>query len=987
VARVRRSFTSTIVGVDGTRLRSAAYPVRLALVRLRAAPGRAALVALGIAAGAAMLALAVGGSAAVRDRAVSQELARIGPSDSSLQVVWSGVPAQASVPVSQLDSDARRALTSIVPGRPFGVSLFRQAQFGGAFVNLGGVDGLARWMRLRSGRLPKRCTPRRCELVLVGTKRRRAPRLPFLHVVGRATLTNDAPLGAYFGNRGANSPPLLLAEGALALGRLPLPDAELISRTYGWVLPIAPGSLHDWEIPGLARRVDSEAVRLATVDPVFSVSAPLDSLGSVHAKARVAGERLLLIGGDVAVLLLAFAVLAAARRRRDTDAARRRLTWAGARWSQLATFTAVEPVLVAFGAVCIGWAAGAGFAALLARSLHTDAGSVLAHSLLSGRGLALAALLALVSAAVVVASLRASLRSFGGWSLTTADVAAVGAAAAVLLAVARGDARADSVGGGTGAFLLLLPALVVFAAAVLAARLLAPVFRALGRARGPLPVRLAAVSLGRRGGTAIVASAFLVVSVGVALFAVSYRATLERGQRDQAAFAVPADYVLSENLQRLVPVQAIDPAAFASLGDTFTVARASGDVRGRDVTLLGLPSQAVSRISGWRARPTARLGPTERLRGLDLRSRRFTLPYTLDGTPVVVTLDVLKPRGDLAAVQLGTARAGSHLLRGDVPAGGRAIALRLGYPPIAAFLAGHRESGTTLSVSNASRGVLTLPRPFSSWIGTGGVRAADGSVRYLVNRASVSLLRPRQPTDGVPVPVLATPGVAALGDIVSLKVNDAPLTVQVTGRVPLVPSVDGEAIVADRGRVSTALNAARPGALRASEVWVLHARPGAAEELARAPLDKLAVVSHAEKLHELQSDPLARGTLAILGATALAALVLALVGLLLIVVTDLRDESGELFDLRAQGVTAGELRRYLRVRAAIVGVAGVVGGVMTGAILVTLVSSVVSVTAGATTPVPPLVVSLDWPVLFLGFVVFAVAAGLVVTAASTRTPA
>src|SRR5262249_35258516 len=177
--------------------------------------------------------------------------------------------------------------------------------------------------------------------------------------------------------------------------------------------------------------------------------------------------------------------------------ARRRLTWSGARWSQLATFTAVEPVLVAFVAVCVGWAAGAGFAALLARSLHTQAGPVLAHSLLSGRGLALAALLALVSAAVRVASLRADLASFGGWSLTTADVAAIGAVAAVLLAIARGDASAGSVGAGTGAFLLLLPALVVFAAAVFAARLLAPAFRALGRARGPLPVRLASVSLAR----------------------------------------------------------------------------------------------------------------------------------------------------------------------------------------------------------------------------------------------------------------------------------------------------------------------------------------------------------------------------------------------------------------------------------------------------------------------------------------------------------
>jgi hypothetical protein len=975
--------------VDGTRLRSAAYPVRLALVRLRAAPGRAALVALGIAAGAAMLALAVGGSAAVRDRAVQRELANIGPSQSSLQVVWSGVPAQAAVPVSTLDTDARRALGTIVRGKPFGVSLFRQANFGGAFVNLGGVDGIGRWVRLSSGRLPKPCTSQRCELVLVGGSGR-LPRLPFLRVVGRGSLTHDAPLDAYFGARGEKSPPLLLADGALAVGRLPLPGGTLISRTYGWVLPVASGSLHDWEIPGLASRVDRASVRLAAVDPVFSISAPLDALAAVHAKARVAGERLLLIGGDVAVLLLAFAVLAAARRRRDTDDARRRLTWSGARWSQLATFTAVEPVLVAFVAVCIGWAAGAGFAALFARSLHTQAGPVLAHSLVSGKGLALAALLALVSAAVVVAALRADLKSFGVWSLTTADVAAIGAVAAVLLAIARGDANAGSVGGGTGAFLLLLPTLVVFAAAVLAARLLAPAFRALGRARGPLPVRLASVSLARRGGTAIVASAFLVVSIGVALFAVSYRATLERGQRDQAAFGVPADYVLSENLERLVPVQHFAPASFARLGDSVTVARASGDLQGRNITLLALPAQSLARTNGWDARPAASavrsLGPSAQLRGFDLHTRRFALPFVMHGQPVTLTLNVLKPRGDYAAVELGTATPGTHVLHATVPRGGRVVGLRFGYPAVAAFLAGHRESGTTLSVSNASRGVIKLPRRFASWIGSGGVTTDGTRVHYLVNREAVSTLRPRQATDGVPVPVLATPGIASLGNIVSLTVNQAPLTVQVVGTVPLVPTVDGEAIVADRDRVLTAINSSRPGSLVPDEVWVLNARHDAATQLAQAPLNQLDVASHAARLHELRTDPLALGTLAILGATALAALVLALVGLLLIVVTDIRDESGELFDLRAQGVTAGELRRYLRVRAALVAGGGVACGIVTGAILVTLVTSVVSVTAGATSPLPPLVVSFDWRLLLLGLAGFVAAAGLVVTAASSRTP-
>src|SRR6266545_157801 len=77
---------------------------------------------------------------------------------------------------------------------------------------------------------------------------------------------------------------------------------------------------------------------------------------------------------------------------------------------------------------------------------------------------------------------------------------------------------------------------------------------------------------------------------------------------------------------------------------------------------------------------------------------------------------------------------------------------------------------------------------FSRGIGSGGVRVLDGEVHYLVNRAAVSLLRPRQPTDGVPVPVLATPAVAALGDVISLRVNDAPLTVRVVGTTRFVPS-------------------------------------------------------------------------------------------------------------------------------------------------------------------------------------------------------
>ena len=83
----------------------------------------------------------------------------------------------------------------------------------------------------------------------------------------------------------------------------------------------------------------------------------------------------------------------------------------------------------------------------------------------------------------------------------------------------------------------------------------------------------------------------------------------------------------------------------------------------------------------------------------------------------------------------------------------------------------------------------------------------------------------------------------------------------------------------------------------------------------------------------LRADPLARGALATLAATAALALALALVGLLLGVAGDRRDERGELFDLEAQGAAPATLRRHLRLRALLVAVFGLAGGIATGAIL------------------------------------------------------
>src|SRR5262249_57839728 len=109
--------------------------------------------------------------------------------------------------------------------------------------------------------------------------------------------------------------------------------------------------------------------------------------------------------------------------------------------------------------------------------------------------------------------------------------------------------------------------------------------RALGRLgrRGrnaPIAVRRAALSLARTPGRAAIAVAFLVVSLGLALFAETYRSTLARGETDQAAFAIPADFVVREDLTKLVPVfQAAPLSRFNPVAPAMPILRLSANLR------------------------------------------------------------------------------------------------------------------------------------------------------------------------------------------------------------------------------------------------------------------------------------------------------------------------------------------------------------------------------------------------------------------------
>jgi hypothetical protein len=156
----------------------------------------------------------------------------------------------------------------------------------------------------------------------------------------------------------AGSTPVVLAEGVEALSSSPV--VRTAYRTYAWTAALEPGSVHPWSVRPLAAGVERAQSTLTAASSSFAVNAPVEELLAARETSRVAGRRLLLLGGEAAVLLLAFATLAGARMRADVSASLERLTWLGARRWQLAAAVVSEAALVAVPAAAVGWLIGAG---------------------------------------------------------------------------------------------------------------------------------------------------------------------------------------------------------------------------------------------------------------------------------------------------------------------------------------------------------------------------------------------------------------------------------------------------------------------------------------------------------------------------------------------------------------------------------------------------------------------------------------------------
>jgi hypothetical protein len=1035
-----------------TAIRQLLFPLWYVGVRLGNRAGRIVLAGIGIAAGAAMLAAVLAGALVAQHRSLAHALERVPPGERALRAAWFGVPVQAA-DYSTLDRAVRRALGPLVAREPIGVMQYRQTRIAGHLVDLGAVDGLREWVRLRSGRLPRPCRPERCEVLQLGGSGT-IPNVLGLRLVrvGRATLMSQVPFGRFaplpmyraqvVGARFASRtppPPFLVAEGVSGLARAP--ELESIHRSYAWVVPIEPGAVPPWRVDEFAARVERALSELKTASwgrselnstaSLFDLTAPVTALEEAADAGRVSGRRLLLVGGEAVALLLAFAVLAAAGMRRSLGSALRRMTWFGASRWQLILSAIAEAAAVAVVATAVGWALGAGFALVLAERGGSPARGTILHSVVSATGLAAAAALAGAATLALLVTLGARGVRLGALSFSLVDAAALGALAAVAVGLARGEAdpRALTAEEGTGAFLILLPGLIAFVGGVALARALGPGLRLLERlVRHSAPsVRLAALSLARRPGHAAITVGFLAVSLALALFAATYRSTLARGQGDQARFAVPLDFVLREDPVKLVrPLEAAPLSRYRVLGPdvaTVPVLRLSGSVSRvtrRGVTLLGLPATALARLPGWRsdfaAPPPSELARRISPQGaLELRgaripddARELELPLSALGDDVMIAASVETPRGDFVHVELGeTAGSKRHLLDSDLPEGargGRIVALTLGLTTLSSETGEPLEGRLALGRlrTRSADGRTTGLTDYGGWVGVNGVEVESGggetSLRYFVTKQASSRFRPRQPTDGRAVAVVASPRIARAAG------SDAVLPVQLLGqqlpaRVVAVarrfPSIEGDFVIADDRTLSTALNTEAPGTAVMNEVW-LGAPPGRLAEveaaLRRPPFSLLRLESRSALEANLRNDPLARSALLTLVASAVVALALALVGLVLSLVADLKDERGELFDLEAEGAEPASLSRHLRLRAAFTLAIGLVGGLGLGSLLSTVVLDLVALTANAEVPEPPLLLEFAWPLVALiavGYLALAavLVVGLTWTAFRSPTPA
>ena len=973
-----------------------------------------------------MLVAVMGGSLVARQRALARAIAAVPDSSRGFRVDRFGTPLGDRT-YQREDRAVRRVLATLSGGEARRIVFFRQLRIGGQLVEIAAVDRPAQVVRMRSGRLPRSCTPAACELLQIGAAGRSRFDEAGIHLerVGIADLRDPTLFGyvsaAAEGN--AAQPVVLLAPSVEAVQHLP--SLRPFYRVYSWLSPLRADSLHTWDVGRTLAAESRGQTALYTADSAFRLSSPDEQVLDAMQRGRIAARRLALVGGETSALLLGFAIIAAIGLRRGLASERRRLLARGARrWQASLALGSEVGAMTLLGAL-FGIAVGTVVVAAIAGAAGQPVGPILYHSLVSTWTLAaLAGGLAGTTLVLAAATLTKD-DDAGARRIRLSDVAALGAAVTIAVALGRGALDPGSVSGGNAVLLLILPALVCFVVAVVLARVLGPAMRGAERLtrRRSISLRLGVLALARAPSRTVVSCAFITVALGLALFAAGYRATLARGAADQAAFAVPLDYTVAEGSKLVLPLDAAPAAEFP--GDAYPVVRVTATTPGSgssvlSPTVLGVPAAAIRRLH-WRS-DFSSLSPAAiaqrlsadgepSLRGLLVPRGTEMLAATarLRGVDVLAWVIATDARGRTFRLPLGRVDSTTTAVSARVPRNTplRVVGIQLALPDSEAFMLAHRDAEG--EVSSVPSGELTLGRLVASGGGStrpvsdysGWTLSAGGDVVPHPNGATIRfafpdtglrpVFRPAQATDGGVMPVVVSPDIAqaagGVGATAVLDFQDVQIPAKVVGiasKLPTVPADVGPYVLADEGWLSTAISANAPGEGTPSEIWI--AAPGDSGAVGRAlggpRFSSLVVTSRSAVERRLAGDPLAHATSVALGAAGLVALFMAVLGFWVGVVSELHDEKSDFFDLEAQGLAPDDMRRQLRVRGAILLGLGLAGGVVLALLLSRLVVGVIRVSGTTGVPEPALRLDPDWLVAGLGIAALVLAALVVAEGAS-----
>jgi hypothetical protein len=991
----------------------------LAMAQLRHRPGRWGLLALGIALTIAIPVISAGIAESVAAQTVRRTVSQLDPSDRSLLVTQepqsvfrTGTPAQ---------DDARvRAQLAQLTSKPVRRELvYRELTLAGSSFFLAGADDLKTAVRVVAGRLPTQCTPTRCEVVLVGPgdpqQFGRAVASLGVVVVGRAVRTDPMLVSGRLGTGGL---PLLVGDGADAMGALT--SLQLFSRTVGWAADLDVEQVVRLGVPAYVQRgADVDAVLSRTVGGT-TLFRPDDVLQAEDQRATLSARRFGLLGGCAAVLMLGFAVVAAVGLRREHELLLATLRRRGATNRQVRTLTGLET-----GTTCaLGAVAGVAAGAIVAAVLATQAGLAVGATAASALGRAGIVVAALTVAAAVVATLvlvwpESQSRTI--WHLL--DLLALCCIGAVILAADRGNASTADLAGGNDPLVVALPVLSAVTAGLIAARLWSPLGRLAERAlpRRSVAGRIALLGSLRRPLRPLATTAFLTAAVASVVFAGTYRSTLLAGSADQAAYTVPLDATLQPSTEIISPATVVDSAALAARvpgAQVFGITRTGASVQtttgtATSLEVVGLDPAAIAQMHRWsrttgsgesaqaianELRAAPRIGPQ-----LPGSARSLSLQVSGMTQNITVSLWLRDDSGREGAVAL---QPSTGRLQGTVPALGdgplRAVALVVEEQPDYATHRQHAlgEGNTdqpvlagTLTFGQVQVDGAAVPWDWSGW-GTADGTARTSGERFALSyrlESSTAVATPAYvpDTDLPTLPIATDPvtAIAARDGALALQVGGQQVSARVVAVLPRLPTVDGSFVLTDRAALVDLLDRSNPGSGNPTELWVSvpsGSRQALADALSTDPYDRLTVTLRSGVEADLAADPVGRGSRILLVAVGALALAVAAASLVLLVVAERRDGTGEMFAWESDGVRPATLRRMLFLRTLAVVAVGLPLGLLAGYAVASIGARLIAVDAAGSTPQPPLQTTLGsaWTVLALAAGLGAGIAAVALVAAS-----